>query len=153
MNRTDLPIAAACQADWTTMTLADRGRFCGTCRKVVRELGQMTETQARALLASPPTDGLCVRYVHDERGAIVFRRDVVPVSRLSWRATALALALPLGAAACGGGTFMGSPPEVSPTEGNRGRPADATPSATAASQPVPVAPPVTDGGRTRNGDR
>jgi hypothetical protein len=38
MNRTDLPIASPCNADWSTMTLADRGRFCGACRKVVREL-------------------------------------------------------------------------------------------------------------------
>jgi hypothetical protein len=68
MNRTDLPIASPCTADWTTMTLADRGRFCGQCRKVVRELAQMTEAEARAMLASPPTEGLCVRYVHDATG-------------------------------------------------------------------------------------
>src|SRR5271163_2982243 len=104
MNRIDIPIAIPCQADWTTMTLADRGRFCGACRKVVRELGRMTETEARALLASPPTEGLCVRYIHDERGEIVFRPDVVPLARLARKAVALALAvvLPVSACACGG---------------------------------------------------
>jgi hypothetical protein len=76
MNRTDLPIAP-CEVDWSTMTLADRGRFCGSCRKVVTELTHMTEAQARALLDSPPTEGLCVRYLYDERGEIVFRSDVV----------------------------------------------------------------------------
>ena len=41
MNRSEIPIASPCSADWSTMTLADRGRFCGQCRKVVRELAQL----------------------------------------------------------------------------------------------------------------
>jgi hypothetical protein len=120
MNRTDIPIATPCSADWTTMTLADRGRFCGDCKKVVRELAQLTEREARALLAAPPTEGLCVRYVHDTTGEIVFRPDVVPVSRLARmrRAAAVALAaasLPLAAAGCMGAApmpppVMGAPP-------------------------------------------
>jgi hypothetical protein len=120
MNRTDLPIAAPCSADWSTMTLADRGRFCGACRKVVRELAQLTETEARALLASPPTEGLCVRYLHDATGEILFRRgDVVPVSKLVRRAAmiALAAALPLTTAACMGAApppVMGAAPYIAP---------------------------------------
>src|SRR5580692_10722938 len=98
MKRTELTIASPCTVDWTTMTLADRGRFCGECKKVVRELAQVTEAEARAMLASPPTEGLCVRYVHDATGEILFRKDaVVPVARLVRRAAmiALAAALPL----------------------------------------------------------
>ena len=109
MNRTDLPIASPCNADWSTMTLADRGRFCGACRKVVRELSQMTEREARAMLSSPPTEGLCVRYVHDATGQIVFRREEpMPVGRLVRRAAmvALAAALPLSTAACMGAAPM-----------------------------------------------
>jgi hypothetical protein len=106
MNRSELPIASPCNADWSTMTLADRGRFCGQCRKVVRELAQMSEREARALLASPPTEGLCVRYVHDTTGEILFRPDVVPAAGLARvkRAAALALAasLPLAVAGCMG---------------------------------------------------
>ncbi|HEY8040623.1 MAG TPA: hypothetical protein VIF15_12545, partial [Polyangiaceae bacterium] len=114
MNRTDIPIARPCTADWSTMTLADRGRFCGECRKVVRELAQMTEREARALLSSPPTEGLCVRYVHDATGEILFRRDVVPVARLARRAAAVALAvaLPLATAACGSSALTGEPPHT-----------------------------------------
>ena len=98
------------------MTLADRGRFCGECKKVVRELAQVTEAEARALLASPPTEGLCVRYVHDATGEIVFRPDVVPVTRLARvrRAAAVALAaasLPLAVAGCMGAAPM-PPPQV-----------------------------------------
>lgn len=142
MNRNDLPIATPCHADWTTMTLADKGRFCGACKKVVRELAQMTEAEARALLASPPTEGLCVRYVHDTTGEIVFRRtDVVPAASLArfGRRAAVALAaasLPLALAGCmGAPATMGSPvPPENPTMG-----AVAAPPTTAPAPP-PTAP-------------
>jgi hypothetical protein len=119
MNRVEIPIASPCAADWTTMTLADRGRFCGECRKVVRELARMSEREARALLAAPPAEGLCVRYIHDATGEIVFRHDaVVPVARLARRvaAVALAVALPVGASACSSSQpMMGAPPSVAPS--------------------------------------
>jgi len=102
------------------MTLADRGRFCGQCSKVVQELSQLTEREARALLAAPRTEGLCVRYVHDTTGEILFRRDVVPVGHLTRvrRAAAAALAvasLPVAMAGCMGAApmppaMMGAPP-------------------------------------------
>src|ERR1700733_6460778 len=113
MKNSELPIAAPCDADWSTMTLADRGRFCGACKKVVRELTRLTEREARALLAAPPTEGLCVRYVHDHTGEIVFKREVVPVSALTRmkRAAAVlaAASLPLGLTAC-----MGAAPSPPP---------------------------------------
>ena len=101
------------------MTLADKGRFCGQCRKVVRELARLSEAEARRLLASPPTEGLCVRYVHDARGEIVFRRDLIPSATLARAkraaATALAgVALPLAATGCMGAPLTGSPPPVAP---------------------------------------
>jgi hypothetical protein len=116
MNAAEVPIANPCTVGWTTMTLADRGRFCGQCRKVVRELAQMSEREARALLASPPTEGLCVRYLYDAKGEIVFRQDgVVPVARLARKVAtaALAIALPLAAAAC---SATGEPMTVTPPE-------------------------------------
>jgi hypothetical protein len=151
MNRTDLPIATPCTVDWTTMTLADRGRFCGECKKVVRELAQLTESEARALLASPPTEGLCVRYVHDTTGEILFRRDLVPAGRLArmGRAAAVAVAvasIPLAAAGC-----MGTAPMPPPTMGAvRPVPAEPEPAvetmgaATMGTPPIPatVTPPA-----------
>jgi hypothetical protein len=121
MKNSDLPIAEPCSADWSTMTLADRGRFCGACKKVVHELTRLTERQARALLASPPTEGLCVRYVHDHTGEIVFRPEV-PVSALTRmkRAAAVlaAASLPLGLTGCMGAAtppaVMGAPPPMPP---------------------------------------
>jgi hypothetical protein len=161
MRNTELPIAEPCNADWTTMTLADRGRFCGQCRKVVRELGQMTEVEARAMLASPPTEGLCVRYVHDATGEILFRPDVVPVARLARvrRAAAVALAaasLPLAVSGCMGAApmpppLMGSPPPPvmisppPPTEVIMGAaPPSLVPAGSAVPVPVPTAPVATD---------
>jgi hypothetical protein len=136
MNRTEMLIASPCNADWSTMTLSDRGRFCGECRKVVRELRQMTEAEARALLASPPTEGLCVRYVHDATGEILFRRDdIVPVGKLLRRAAVVALAavLPIGATAC-----MGAAPALTGSPAN----VPVAPSASAPAQEVMGAPPL-----------
>jgi hypothetical protein len=147
MNRTELPIANPCTADWNTMTLADRGRFCGACKKVVRELAQMTESEARAMLSSPPTEGLCVRYIHDTTGEIVFRPEVVPLSSLRRirRAAATALAaasLPLAAAGC-----MGATPAPPPVMGAAPMPsASPAPSTSAAPAPEVMmgAPPAPD---------
>jgi hypothetical protein len=144
MNRTELPIASPCNADWTTMTLADRGRFCGACKKVVRELAQMTEAEARAMLASPPTEGLCVRYIHDSTGDIIFRPEIVPLASLRRvrRAAATALAaasLPLAVAGC-----MGAAPMPPPVMGAAPAPSvSATPEPTTqvlmGAPPAPVA--------------
>ncbi len=116
MKNNELPIAAPCDADWSTMTLADRGRFCGACKKVVRELTQLTEPEARALLAAPPTEGLCVRYIHDHTGEIVFKPEVVPVSALTRmkRAAAVlaAASRPLALTGC-----MGTAPPPPPVMG------------------------------------
>jgi hypothetical protein len=148
MNRTELPIASPCNVDWTTMTLADRGRFCGQCDKVVRELAQLTEAEARALLAAPSTEGLCVRYVHDATGEIVFRRDVVPVSRLVRRAAAVVLAaasLPF-VAGCMGAVqrpMMGAPPPVGATMGAVACPMPPMPKNTSDAG-APLAPVVPD---------
>lgn len=72
MKRSDLPIPTPCDQNWDTMTPAGRKRFCGECKKHVHDLSAMEPEEAKALLASPPTEGLCVRYLHDEYGAIVF---------------------------------------------------------------------------------
>jgi hypothetical protein len=154
MNRTDLPIESPCKADWTTMTLADRGRFCGECKKVVRELAQLSEGEARALLASPPAEGLCVRYIHDATGEIVFRPQVVPVGRLARvrRAAAVALAaasIPMAAAGCMGSAPMpppvmgAAPAPVTPPPETMGVVAmGEPPAAPVATSPAPSATPV-----------
>jgi len=126
MDHKDVKIGSPCTLDWRKMTPAEGGRFCGDCKKVVRDLSRMTEREARAMLkrasggehrgsfsgAAPPSaDALCVRYVYDNQGRIFFgadapRRDVLlsPSSLLQRArrvaAAAAVVALPFATQAC-----------------------------------------------------
>ncbi len=104
MDARDLRISSPCTVDWESMTPADGGRFCGDCKKVVRNLSQMTEREARALLAKPRNEGLCVRLLHDKHGKVFFAdsapQGLLPAALLQRAkrvATAAGLALPLAA--------------------------------------------------------
>jgi len=118
MNRSELPIASPCGADWQGMAPRDVAtRLCAACDKHVHDLSRMTRPEAQRLLASQPTEGLCVRYLYDERGEVLFAPEapkLVPVSRLAavkrLVAAATLASAPLGLAAC-----MGEPmPPVTP---------------------------------------
>lgn len=119
MDRTELPIQTPCAADWTKMTPADGGRFCGDCKKVVRNLSRMSEVDARALLAAPRNEDLCVRYLYDAHGTIFFGPDLVqstlvPASLLDRaKRAAAAVALPLGLAACSPTSILRADDETS----------------------------------------
>ncbi len=86
MKRADLPIPTPCTEDWDTMTAVGKTLFCATCKKHVHDLTRMTEGEARDVLASKGEASLCVRYLHDAHGDLVFRMvetRLVPVSRLA----------------------------------------------------------------------
>jgi len=106
MNSKALVIAQPCHADWTKMTPADGGRFCGDCKKVVKHISAMTEKDARKLLRSAGDGELCIRYMHDKFGNVVFgadqpRPDFVPASMLSRAKRAIASAgLAVASQAC-----------------------------------------------------
>jgi len=108
MEKNDLAIASPCTVDWRTMTPADGGRFCGDCKKVVRDLSTMRERDARTLLKSAQNGELCVRYLYDKHGKIFFAGDkgapLVPASFLqrAKRAAlvAAAVAIPLSLEGC-----------------------------------------------------
>jgi hypothetical protein len=116
MNRNEVKIGSPCSLDWRKMTPAEGGRFCGDCKKVVRDLSSMTEREARALLKREANGELCVRYILDERGRIFFgadapRRDrgwdVLPSQFLNRArrlaaAALVATALPMATQACMG---------------------------------------------------
>jgi hypothetical protein len=113
MRATDIPIASPCGADWRTMKPSDTKRFCDACQKHVHDLSAMTPTAAKALLSSPPTEGLCVRYLYDAHGEILFRDAPLPTGMLvrakRFATAAAAVALPMALAACSGS--MGDGPE------------------------------------------
>lgn len=109
MKNQDLSIPSPCTADWRKMTPREHGgRFCGDCKKVVRDLSSMRERDARTLLKSADNGELCVRYLYDKHGKVFFAGDaappLVPASFLQ-RAkrvalSAAAVAVPLSLAAC-----------------------------------------------------
>lgn len=111
MRRSDLEIPLPCTADWDTMTRHGKKRFCADCKKFVHDLSAMRETEVEALLAS--SKDLCVRYVYDAVGDLVFDidRPLVPATTLNRAkraaAAALMVALPMQLTAC-----MGAPPRA-----------------------------------------
>lgn len=121
MHKDALPIAEPCHADWNAMKRGDTSRFCGDCKKSVHDLSKLSASRAAALFAAPATEGLCVRYLYDELGHVVFAdtfRDrpvpVVALLRKTAKAAAAAalLALPLSLTACMGA--MQRPMPVAP---------------------------------------
>jgi hypothetical protein len=101
MRSTDIRIEDPCEEDWGAMRPEDGRRFCDRCTKHVHDLSSMTEAQAREVLARKEDRRVCVRYLHDDQGRIVFRQpDVVPVTSLSRRDVRPAAALAVALAAC-----------------------------------------------------
>lgn len=116
MHRDEIRIDSPCEADWDSMTPEGRRRFCDICRKHVHDLSSMTGDEARTLLASSKTERLCVRYIHDSAGHVLFtdserrawKRELnaeflVPASRLVKTkrvALAMAVASPFTLAGC-----------------------------------------------------
>ena len=155
MNRSDLPIAAPCGVSFQDMTPRDVAtRLCAACNKHVHDLSRMTRPEAQRILASQATEGLCVRYLYDERGEILFAPEapkLVPASRLTVLkrlvAAAAVAAAPLSLAACMMGTVEPPPPrppEPCPVMVQGGLPPSrpvpsATPSAAPSTSPAPSA--------------
>ncbi len=148
MKESEVRLASPCGMDFRTMTPVEGGRLCEECQIVVRDLSSMTEAEARALLAETGQARLCVRYLYDDAGRVVFaggadreRAAVVPSYRLTAKARArLAKAALLVTPfvlfeACGGGagapsTQSGSPRRPGRTtraRATRGRPIARTP--------------------------
>lgn len=148
MKRTDLEIASPCTQDWNTMTAEGKKRFCDACKKHVQDLSQMSETEAQAVLAAPPAEGLCVRYLYDAFGNVLFDMvdtRVVPASRLVRAKQTLAKGAAMAGLALSVTACMGArqqpPPQV--TMGAPPMPEVTAPVATTApTTPAPTAPPA-----------
>ena len=149
MKRADLRIDSPCSADWSTMTRDGQKRFCDACKKHVHDLSSMSLAEARAVLDAPRTRDLCVRYLYDDEGNILFRPsyDLVPPSMLArvrrFVTAAGVVVAPLTLNACMGAAE--APPIMPPAPT-----ASAVPAAVAADagpstdENVPVAPAVVD---------
>ncbi|HEX7667308.1 MAG TPA: hypothetical protein VF407_22405 [Polyangiaceae bacterium] len=90
------------------MTKEGQKRFCDACKKHVHDLSSMTPPEARALLDAPSAEGLCVRYLYDAEGNILFTPTdaLIKPSALArarrFVTAAGALAIPLSLNACMG---------------------------------------------------
>lgn len=105
MNARDVGVKSPCTMEWRKMTPADGGRFCGDCKKVVRDLSRMTEDEARTVLAKERHADLCVRMIVDRDGNVFFGANVLVAPSFLSRAkrvaaAAAAVALPLATQAC-----------------------------------------------------
>jgi hypothetical protein len=95
MKPLHLPIASPCHENWDAMDPTARGRFCHKCEKQVIDLSSMTEREARSTLGASAGKSLCVRYHHDQDGAIRFR----PEARVATAAAGVVLTTLLAACA------------------------------------------------------
>lgn len=95
MRADEVVIEAPCDEDWDRMRpeAGGRRRFCDHCERQVHDLSQMSEPAARALLREH-AGRVCVAYVRDEAGEIVFAPapKIVPLDRLARRSLKLASA-------------------------------------------------------------
>jgi len=119
MHKDELRIQEPCNVDWNAMKRGDKSRFCGECKKTVHDLSRLDAREAEALLSAPASEGLCVRYLHDALGHVVFadtfRDRPIPAFALLRKtakaaAAAAMLVLPLSLTACMGARAMPPPP-------------------------------------------
>ncbi len=98
MRREDIPIESPCGMDWNGMKPASmKKRFCDACKMHVHDLSKMSRREAKALLSAPRTEGLCVRYLYDQHGEVVFTDSLVRARRLVAGAVAVASTMTLTA--------------------------------------------------------
>jgi hypothetical protein len=102
MDRSELFVRKPCHANWERMRRLEDKRYCDVCDKYVHDVSAMSAEEARVLLAQPRDKGLCVRYLYDDAGNVVFRPSrLIPGSSLiRAKRFAAAAMLPLGLAAC-----------------------------------------------------
>ena len=70
-----ISIGKPCRASWEEMAGAGGERFCDSCQRVVHDLSKLTRREAAALV-NRSADGLCARVSYDERGRVLFARDL-----------------------------------------------------------------------------
>jgi len=124
MKRAEVPVSFPCGADFSAMPDVEGGRLCATCKTVVRDLSSMRESEARSVLDAQATSRLCIRYLYDGAGSVVFaERDVagakiIPDHALTRRAKTRLLQTAMLAAplvlfqACGGANGGGFSPDA-----------------------------------------
>lgn len=130
------------------MTPEGRKRFCDKCKKHVYDLSRMDEASAQKVLARRVPDNLCVSFLYDAYGNLVFEMvdtkiiassSLVRAKRAAMAATAsLAFATTM---ACGGvaAERLGGAPPPQPIERMAGEPPAMIETATPVAASAPTA--------------
>ncbi len=84
MRRRSLQLHFSCDEDWESFRGDAKQRHCDRCAKQVHDLAALTRSEATELFRRPPRGGLCVRYVHDGKGRVLFRSERYPGS-MAWK--------------------------------------------------------------------
>jgi hypothetical protein len=75
-----LSIADPCHENWDNMTAAEKGRFCGSCKKQVIDFTNMSDAQLAAFFKKPSTGSVCGRFYEDQ----LDRSIEIPKKRIPW---------------------------------------------------------------------
>lgn len=78
MDKKTLKIAEPCTEDWESMEGEGFKRFCDKCSKHVHDLSDLTQAEAKALLAENAGSNICVVYKFNTSGRISFREPQYP---------------------------------------------------------------------------
>ncbi|MFO0662892.1 MAG: hypothetical protein U0174_03020 [Polyangiaceae bacterium] len=147
MKKNDIAIPIPCDANWDTMTPEGRKRFCDRCKKHVHDLSQLSREEANELLARRVRDDLCVSFLYDRMGNVVFdmvdTRIVAPsrLVRAKRAAAAAAATLALSTTiACGGAEGVTRTGGAPPADMHRLGGAVAMPPPTASALEAPPSP-------------
>ncbi len=69
----ELKVEEPCHEAWGAMTGDTARRYCERCSKCVTNLSVMTKRKAERHLSRNISTGICVRYILDEHGNILFK--------------------------------------------------------------------------------
>ena len=110
-----LRVASPCNANWSAMKGDDTSRFCQRCQLNVYNLSEMTDAQARTLIAEKE-GRLCVRFYRRADGTVLTKDCPDGVHRRNGRIRKMLVA-GLGALAAGYGTIAAT--FAPPKDGNQ----------------------------------
>lgn len=89
MKNIQLSIPTPCHEDWNKMTEAEKGRFCGSCQKVVVDFSRMSDADIVAYFKKPK-DSVCGRFYTDQ----LDREIIMPPKRIPWLKYFFQIAIP-----------------------------------------------------------
>jgi len=89
MGKMQITIPEPCHESWDKMTQAEKGKFCGSCQKVVVDFSKMSDAELIAYFKKPK-DSVCGRFKEDQLNRVM----APPRKRLPWIRYFFQIAIP-----------------------------------------------------------